>query len=68
MAHTPIDDRIEAILAKYDLWEPEQYKNAIAELTVYLLTLSEEEIKNSLYHQRLQDKVHLENCLMRSND
>lgn len=68
MAHTPVDDRIEAILAKYDLWESGQYKDAIAELTVYLLTLTEEEIKGSLYHQRLEDKIHLENCLMRSDE
>jgi len=32
------------------------------------LTLTEEEIKGSLYHQRLEDKIHLENCLMRSDD
>jgi hypothetical protein len=68
MAGTPVDDRIEAILAKYDLWEPDQYRDAIAELTVYLLTLTQEEIKGSLYHQRLEDKIHLENCLMRSDD
>ena len=68
MQPTPVDDRIEAILGKYDLWEPDQYRDAIAELTVYLLTLTQEEIKGSLYHQRLEDKIHLENCLMRSDD
>jgi len=67
MADTPIDDRIEAILFKYDLWEPDQYRDAVAELTVYLLTLTNEELEGSLYHQRLRDKVHLENCLMRSD-
>lgn len=68
MSDTPVDDRIEAILGKYDLWEPDQYRDAVAELTVYLLTLTEEEIQSSLYHQRLRDKVHLENCFMRSDD
>jgi hypothetical protein len=32
------------------------------------LTLTQEEIKGSLYHKRLKDKVHLENCFMRSDD
>ena len=68
MASTPVDDRIEAILAKYDLWDEDQHRDAVAELTVYLLTLTEEEIKGSLFHQRLEDKIHLENCLMRSDD
>jgi hypothetical protein len=68
MSDTPVDDRIEAILGKYDLWEPDQYRNAVSELAVYLLTLTEEEIKGSLYHQRLKDKRHLENCFMRSDD
>jgi hypothetical protein len=68
MQPTPVDDRIEAILGKYDLWEPDQYRNAVSELAVYLLTLTKEEIKGSLYHQRLTDKVHLENCFMRSDD
>jgi hypothetical protein len=27
MQPTPVDDRIEAILGKYDLWEPDQYRN-----------------------------------------
>lgn len=68
MSDTPVDDRIEAILDKYDLWEPDQYRDAVAELAVYLLTLTDEEIKGCLYHQRLRDKVHLENCLMRSDE
>lgn len=68
MDRTPIDDRIEAILYKYDLWEPDQYRNAVSELTVYLLTLTPEEIQGSLYHQRIKEKVHLENCLMRSDE
>jgi len=68
MSDTPVDDRIEAILGKYDLWEPDQYRDAVAELAVYLLTLTNEEIKNSLYHQQLRSKVHLENCLMRSDE
>ena len=62
MAGTPVDDRIEAILGKYDLRDKDQYRDAVAELTVYLMTLSDSQIKGSLYHQRLTDKVHLEKC------
>ena len=69
MAGTPVDDRIEAILGKYDLLDPDQYRDAVAELTTYLLTLSDRQIKRSLYHQRLTDKLHLEKCFDRdSND
>ena len=69
MAGTPVDDRIEAILGKYDLLDPDQYRDAVAELTAYLLTLSDRQIKRSLYHQRLTDKLHLEKCFDRdSND
>lgn len=67
MAGTPVDDRIEAILAKYDLLDPDQYRDAVAELTVYLLTLNDRQIKGSLYHQRLTDKLHLEKCFDRDS-
>lgn len=68
MAGTPVDDRIEAILGKYDLRDPNQYRDAVAELTVYLLTLSKRQIKGSLYHQRLTDKIHLEKCFDQDAD
>ena len=68
MAGTPVDDRIEAILGKYDLLDPDQYRDAVAELTAYLLTLSDRQIKRSLYHQRLTDKLHLEKCLNHETD
>ena len=68
MAGTPVDDRIEAILGKYDLLDPDQYRDAVAELTTYLLTLSDRQIKRSLYHQRLTDKLHLEKCFNRETD
>jgi hypothetical protein len=64
MAGSPIDDRIEAILAKYDLWDPEQYSNAVAELVSYLLTVDPKEERKSLYYQSIQQKKHLENCLI----
>jgi len=67
MAGSPIDDRIEAILAKYDLWDPEQYTNAVAELTSYLLTVDPKEEARSLYYQSAREKIHLENCLIRSH-
>lgn len=68
MAGTPVDDRIEAILGKYDLLDPDQYRDAVAELTTYLLTLSDRQIKRSLYHQRLTDKLHLEKCFDRDSN
>lgn len=68
MADTPVDDRIEAILGKYDLRDKDQYRDAVAELTVYLLTLSKRQIKSSLYHQRLTDKIHLEKCFDQDAD
>ena len=68
MAGTPVDDRIEAILGKYDLLDPDQYRDAVAELTVYLLTLSDRQIKRSLYHQRLTEKLHLEKCFNHETD
>ena len=67
MAGTPVDDRIEAILGKYDLLDPDEYRDAVAELTAYLLTLSDRQIKRSLYHQRLTDKLHLEKCFDRDS-
>ena len=68
MGLTPVDDRIEAILSKYDLWEPDQYRAAVSELAVYLLTLTKNELEGSLYHTRIKEKIHLENCLMRSDE
>ena len=68
MAGTPVDDRIEAILGKYDLRDKDQYRDAVAELTVYLMTLSDNQIKGSLYHQRLTDKLHLEKCFDHETD
>jgi hypothetical protein len=68
MAGTPVDDRIEAILGKYDLWDKDQYRDAVAELTAYLLTLSNRQIKRSLYHQRLTEKLHLEKCFNHETD
>lgn len=68
MAGTPVDDRIEAILCKYDLREKEQYRDAVAELTAYLLTLNDRQIKRSLYHQRLTEKLHLEKCFNHKTD
>lgn len=68
MAGTPVDDRIEAILGKYDLRDKDQYRNAVAELTAYLLTLSNRQIKRSLYHQRLTEKLHLEKCFNHKTD
>lgn len=68
MGLTPVDDRIEAILAKYDLWEPAQYREAVSELAVYLLTLTKKELEGSLYHTRIREKIYLENCLMRSDE
>ena len=68
MAGTPVDDRIEAILGKYDLRDKNQYRDAVAELTAYLLTLSNRQIKRSLYHQRLTEKLHLEKCFNHETD
>jgi hypothetical protein len=68
MAGTPVDDRIEAILGKYDLRDKDQYRDAVAELTAYLLTLSNRQIKRSLYHQRLTEKLHLEKCFNHETD
>ena len=68
MAGTPVDDRIEAILGKYDLQDKEQYRDAVSELTAYLLTLSDRQIKRSLYHQRLTEKLHLEKCFNHETD
>lgn len=68
MAGTPVDDRIETILGKYDLREKEQYRDAVAELTAYLLTLNDRQIKRSLYHQRLTEKLHLEKCFNHKTD
>lgn len=68
MAGTPVDDRIEAILGKYDLRDKDQYRDAVAELTAYLLTLSNRQIKRSLYHQRLSEKLHLEKCFNHETD
>ena len=68
MAGTPVDDRIEAILGKYDLGDKDQYRDAVAELTAYLLTLSNRQIKRSLYHQRLTEKLHLEKCFNHETD
>jgi hypothetical protein len=68
MADTPVDDRIEAILGKYDLRDKDQYRDAVAELSAYLMTLSKREIKGSLYHKRLTDKLHLEKCFDRQTD
>lgn len=68
MAGTPVDDRIEAILGKYDLRDKDQYRDAVAELTSYLLTLSNRQIKRSLYHQRLTEKLHLEKCFNHETD
>jgi len=67
MAGSPIDDQIEAILAKYDLWDPEQYTNAVAELASYLLTVDPKEEARSLYYKSAREKIHLENCLILSN-
>ena len=67
MAGSSIDDQIEAILAKYDLWDPEQYTNAVAELASYLLTVDPKEEARSLYYKSAREKIHLENCLIRSN-
>ena len=68
MSGTPVDDRIEAILFKYDLRDKDQYRNAVAELTAYLLTLGKQELEGSLYHQRLTDKFHLEKCFQHNTD
>ena len=68
MAGTPVDDRIEAILGKYDLRNKDQYRDAVSELTAYLLTLSDRQIKRSLYHQRLTEKLHLEKCFNHETD
>lgn len=68
MAGTPVDDRIEAILGKYDLRDKDQYRDAVSELTAYLLTLSDRQIKRSLYHQRLTEKLHLEKCFNHETD
>jgi hypothetical protein len=56
MAGSPVDDRIDAILAKYDLWDPEQYTNAVAELVQYLLTLDPKDERKSLYYQSIPQK------------
>lgn len=68
MAGSPIDDCIEAILAKYDLWDPEQYTDAVAELTKYLLTVDPKDERKSLYYQSVREKIHLEYCLMRNHE
>ena len=68
MAGSTVDDRIDAILAKYDLWDPEQYTDAVAELVQYLLTVDPKDERKSLYYQSIPQKKHLENCLMRSDD
>jgi hypothetical protein len=68
MASSPIDDRIEAILGKYDLWDPEQYTNAVAELAQYLLTVDPRDERKSLYYQSVREKIHLEYCLMRNHE
>ncbi len=68
MAGTLVDDRIEAILGKYDLRDKDQYRDAVAELTAYLLTLNNRQIKRSLYHQRLTEKLHLEKCFNHETD
>jgi hypothetical protein len=68
MADHPVDRRIDAILAKYDLRDKTQYRNAIAELTSYLITLRRRDTVNSLYYQRMNDKIHLERCLKNSPD
>ena len=68
MAGTYVDDQINAILYKYDLWEPDQYRQAVSELAAYLMTLTKKELEGSLYHTRIKEKIHLENCLMRSDE
>lgn len=68
MADHPVDRRIDAILAKYDLRDKAQYRNAVAELTSYLVTLKRRDTANSLYYQRTNDKIHLERCLKNSPD
>ena len=68
MAGSPVDDRIDAILAKYDLWDPSQYADAVAELVQYLLTVDPKDERKSLYHQSAREKMHLEYCLMRNHE
>jgi len=68
MAGTYVDDQINAILYKYDLWEPDQYRQAVSELAAYLMTLTKKELEGSLYHTRIKEKIYLENCLMRSDE
>jgi hypothetical protein len=68
MAGSPVDDRIDAILAKYDLWDPDQYTNAVAELVQYLLTVDPKDERKSLYYQSVREKIHLEYCLMRNHE
>ena len=68
MAGTYVDDQINAILYKYDLWEPDQYRQAVSELAAYLMTLTKKELEGSLDHTRIKEKIHLENCLMRSDE
>ena len=63
MADHPVDRRIDAILGKYDLRDREQYKNAVVELTKYLLTLNKRDTVKSLYYESIQDKIYLERCL-----
>ena len=60
MADHPVDRRIDAILGKYDLRDRRQYRNAVAELTSYLLTLRRRDTANSLYYQSIPQKMHLE--------
>ena len=68
MSSSPVDDQIEAILAKYDLWDKEQYTDAVAELAKYLLTLGPADERKSLYYQSISEKIHLEYCLMRDHE
>lgn len=68
MADHPVDRRIDAILAKYDLRDKAQYRNAVAELTSYLITLKRRDTTNSLYYQSINEKIHLERCLKKSTN